>query len=229
MTKIIRPDQFPRLFITEDIIALEENPTWNHFLGLAPNEIDFAHVVYVYESTKYPPIEIITYKLSNAPFGSDYLIKADTFAELIEKYRRKMPNKFNFQGLLFLATTYVHLRGEINFLEIMHKYVVPEGEDDISKLFSSTYGKLIYHFQLEKLYKIVKDEKSIRSCKAFRQNYNLKRFKDIEQDMLLVLPSGKTLREIIDEHKISESVYKPNWTAAGKLFDLLRLLGKVDD
>jgi hypothetical protein len=97
---------------------------------------------------------------------------------------------------------------------------VSETSSNSRYYFENTFGKLLYHYQLEQLYG------SLTECKweeavAFRKSINLKRHSAFEKAKTIVLPTGKNLLEVITHYRYRDYTLYPKIKEALALFNYL--------
>lgn len=109
----------------------------------------------------------------------------------------------------------------------MKKYEKKENASPIEKILDCSYGKLVYHFQFEVLYKLITDSNDLEKAIYFRQEFNKKNYLITTPLLEKKLSNGQTVCDFIDQHRICDFVFRPQWEAAGKLMELLILLGKI--
>jgi hypothetical protein len=84
----------------------------------------------------------------------------------------------------------------------------------------NTFGKLLYHYQLEQLYCSI-TQSNIEEAVSFRKAINLKRHSAFEKAKTIVLPSGESLFEIITQYRHRDFTLYPKIKEAIALYNYL--------
>ena len=221
--KIISPNKYPQLFTYESIIDFNAWPSWREYFPDNAVGMDYAHVVCrnkkVYNALQLPP-DFLLYKLTTT---EEELNRNFRFGELLVQIQPK----YDLWSLLFLCSTYLTMNGDINVRILMNEYTAPEKPNDIDRILHCTYGKLVYHFQLEQLYSLFTGSQDLEKAVSFRKAFNIKNHAVVDPVLTKQLTNGSTFGELIEQRRISDFVFKPQWEAAGKLIELLRFLKKM--
>jgi hypothetical protein len=126
-------------------------------------------------------------------------------------------NKSSFSELLYLVSYYGFFKENEDNLSLFN---VLETSSNTGGYFENTFGKLLYHYQLEQLYCSL-SQSSIEDAVAFRKSINLKRHSAFEKAKTIVLPSGESLYEIITHYKHRDFTLYPKIKEALNLFNYL--------
>lgn len=172
---------------------------------IEPNEFDWVHIVYAVQNDK-PVVFYIrflngTIELPKHNF-SDYLSKI---------------NKESFNKLLYLVSYYGFFKEEEDNLAILK---VPVESTKATCYFENTFGKLLYHYQLEQLYCSL-TQSSIKEAVAFRKAINLKRHSAFEKAKTIVMPTRESLFEIITQYRLRDFTLYPKIKEAIALYNYL--------
>jgi hypothetical protein len=97
---------------------------------------------------------------------------------------------------------------------------VLETSNKTSCYFENTFGKLLYHFQLEQLYCSL-TQSNIEEAVAFRKAINLKRHGAFEKAKTIVLPTGESLFEVITQYRHRDFTLYPKIKEAITLYNYL--------
>ena len=221
--KIISPHQHPAQYIYESIIDLNATPLWREYFPNNAAEMNYAHVVCrnnnIAPHPETPPT-ILLYSLS---YGENGLQREFNFGKLLVELK----GNYDLWSLLFLCSTYLPMHGNVNMRTFINEYALPENPNPIETILDCSYGKLVYHFQLEQLYRAYTGSIYWDEAIKFRKAFNKKDHAVIDAVLAMQLPDGAVFREFINQHRISDFVFKPLWEAAGKLLELLRFLGRA--
>jgi hypothetical protein len=123
-------------------------------------------------------------------------------------------NKSSFNELLYLVSYYGFFKENENNLSLIKVSFVSKKTECY---FENTFGKLLYHYQLEQLYCSV-TQSSIEEAIAFRKAINLKRHSAFEKAKTIVLPTGESLFDIISEYRYREFTLYPKLKEALALY-----------
>ena len=126
-------------------------------------------------------------------------------------------NKNSFNELLYLVSYYGFFKDDGDNLSLIK---VPDTSSNTGCYFENTFGKLLYHYQLEQLYCSL-TQSSIEEAVAFRKAINLKRHNAFEKAKTIVLPTGESLYDIISEYRYREFTLYPKLKEALALFTFL--------
>ena len=174
-------------------------------------EFKYAYIVFLDAS---PPFYLLI-----MPHSKNYLINYDNGE--FQKFYENLPGK-NFFDLLYLVTLYPKwLMGE-HFST--HPFRLPsfERENLVDELLSASYGRLVYHFQLTQLFRIMTgaDEES---ADKFRRDIGNHIPEAVELTKKISLPAGETLEEIMKERMIYEFTCFPHYREAALLYSIHRI------
>jgi hypothetical protein len=126
-------------------------------------------------------------------------------------------NKGSFNELLYLVSYYGFFKENEDNLSLLK---VPYTSNKTSCYFENTFGKLLYHYQLEQLYRSL-TQSDIEEAVAFRKAINLKRHGAFEKAKTILLPSGESLFEIITHYRYRDYTLYPKIKEALALFNYL--------
>lgn len=168
---------------------------------------DLVHLVYAIQEEK--PI-VFYIRFIN---GSTELTE-DNFTSYLSQI-----NKGSFNSLLYLVSYYGFFKEDEDNLSVLKVL------DTLSKTgcyFENTFGKLLYHYQLEQLYCSL-TQSSIEEAIYFRKGINLKRHSAFEKAKTIKLPTGESLFEIITHYRHREFTLYPKIKEAIALYNYLNL------
>jgi hypothetical protein len=126
-------------------------------------------------------------------------------------------NKVSFAELLYLVSYYGFFKESENNLSL---FKVCDTSSKSACYFENTFGKLLYHYQLEQLYCSV-TQSSIEESIAFRKAINLKRPSAFEKAKTILLPTGESLYDIISEYRYRDFTLYPKIQEALELYTYL--------
>lgn len=126
-------------------------------------------------------------------------------------------NKSSFNELLYLVSYYGFFKVDENNLSL---FKVSFASKKTECYFENTFGKLLYHYQLEQLYCSL-TQSSIEEAVVFRKAINLKRHNAFEKAKTIVLPNGESLYDIISEYRYREFTLYPKLKEALALYTFL--------
>ena len=126
-------------------------------------------------------------------------------------------NKGSFAELLYLVSYYGFFKEDENNLSL---FKVSFASKNTECYFENTFGKLLYHYQLEQLYCSL-TQSSLEEAFAFRKGINLKRHNAFEKAKTIVLPNGESLYDIISGYRYREFTLYPKLKEALALYTFL--------
>jgi len=126
-------------------------------------------------------------------------------------------NKSSFNELLYLVSYYGFFKEDNNNLSLLK---VHGTSSNTGCYFENTFGKLLYHYQLEQLYCSL-TQSNIEEAVAFRKAINIKRHSAFEKAKNIVLPTGESLYDIISEYRYREFTLYPKIKEAIALYNYL--------
>ena len=126
-------------------------------------------------------------------------------------------NKGSFNELLYLVSYYGFFKEDEDNLSLLK---ITNTESKIGCYFENTFGKLLYHYQLEQLYCSL-TQSNIEEAVAFRKAINLKRHNAFEKAKTIVMPTGESLYDIISEYRYREFTLYPKLKEALALYTFL--------
>jgi hypothetical protein len=128
-------------------------------------------------------------------------------------------NKSSFSELLYLVSYYGFFKENEDNLYL----IKATGKSNTTNCyFENTFGKLLYHYQLEQLY-CSSTQSSIEDAVAFRKSINLKRHSAFEKAKTILLPTGESLYDIISEYRYREFTLYPKLKEALALYTFLHI------
>ena len=126
-------------------------------------------------------------------------------------------NKSSFNELLYLVSYYGFFKEDEDNLSLIK---VSETSSNSKYYFENTFGKLLYHYQLEQLYGSL-SQSTIQETIAFRKSINLKRHSAFEKAKTIVLPTGESLFEVISQYRYRDFTLYPKIKEALALVNYL--------
>jgi hypothetical protein len=126
-------------------------------------------------------------------------------------------NKTSFNELLFLVSYYSFFKEDEDNLSLLK---VLDTSSNTGCYFENTFGKLLYHYQLEQLYCSLTQSK-IEEAVTFRKAINLKKRSAYEKAKTIVLPTGESLFEIITQYRHRDFTLYPKIKEAIALYNYL--------
>jgi hypothetical protein len=171
------------------------------------NDFGWVHLVYAIEDGK-PIVFYIRF------INSIKELPKDKFSNYLSQV-----NKGSFAELLYLVSYYGFFKEDENNLSL---FKVCDTSSKTGCYFENTFGKLLYHYQLEQLYCSV-TQSSIEEAVAFRKSINLKRHNAFEKAKTIVLPNGDSLYDIISEYRYRDFTLYPKIKEAIALYNYLNL------
>jgi hypothetical protein len=169
------------------------------------NDFEWVHLVYALEDGK-PIVFFIRF------INSTKELSKDKFSNYLSQL-----NKGSFDELLYLVSYYGFFKEDENNLSL---FKVCDTSSKTGCYFENTFGKLLYHYQLEQLYCSI-TQSSIEEAVAFRKAINLKRHNAFEKAKIIVLPTGESLFDIISEYRYREFTLYPKVKEALALYTFL--------
>jgi hypothetical protein len=166
---------------------------------------DLVHLVYAIQEEK--PI-VFYIRFIN---GSTELTE-DNFTSYLSQI-----NKGSFNSLLYLVSYYGFFKEDEDNLSVLKVL------DTLSKTgcyFENTFGKLLYHYQLEQLYCSL-TQSSIEEAISFRKGINLKRHSAFEKAKTIKLPTGEILFDIITHYRYRDFTLYPKIKETIALYNYL--------
>ena len=128
-------------------------------------------------------------------------------------------NKSSFNDLLYLVSYYGFFKEDEDNLSLLK---VPDSLSKTGCYFENTFGKLLYHYQLEQLYCSL-TQSNIEEAIAFRKAINIKRHSTFEKAKTIGLPTGESLFEIITQYRHRDFTLYPKIKEAIALYNYLNL------
>ena len=171
------------------------------------DDFEWVHLVYALQDGK--PI-VFYIRFIN---GSKELTKNNFSSYLSEV------NKGSFAELLYLVSYYGFFKDYENNISL---FKVSFASKKTECYFENTFGKLLYHYQLEQLYCSI-TQSSIEEAIAFRKAINLKRHSAFEKAKTILLPTGESLFEVITQYRYRDFTLYPKIKEAIALYNYLNL------
>lgn len=197
----------------EEIINIKEtchicNPIiveYQKLQQIETNDFEWVHLVYAIQDDK-PIVFFIRF------INRIIELPKDKFSNYLSKV-----NKGSFNELLYLVSYYGFIKEDEDNLSFLKVSFVSE---TIQYYFENTFGKLLYHYQLEQLYCSL-TQSSIEEAIVFRKAINLKRQSAFEKAKAIVLPTGESLFEIITQYRQRDFTLYPKIKEAIILYNYL--------
>jgi hypothetical protein len=126
-------------------------------------------------------------------------------------------NKTSFSEVLYLVSYYGFFKEDEDNLSLLK---ATDTSNKTSCYFENTFGKLLYHYQLEQLYRSL-TQSSIENAIAFRKSINLKRHSAFEKSKTIKLPTGESLFEVITHYRHRDFTLYPKIKEAIALYNYL--------
>jgi hypothetical protein len=124
-------------------------------------------------------------------------------------------NKTSFSEVLYLVSYYGFFKEDEDSLSLFKNNST---SNNMYFYFENTFGKLLYHYQLEQLYCSL-TQSSIEDAIAFRKAINLKRYSVFEKAKTIKLPTGESLFDIINQYRHREFTLYPKIKEAIALYN----------
>jgi hypothetical protein len=169
------------------------------------NDFELVHLVYAVQEDK-PVLFYIRF------INSTIELSKNNFSSYLAQI-----NKSSFNELLYLVSYYGFFKENEDNLSL---FKVCDTSSKTACYFGNTFGKLLYHYQLELLYCSL-TQSSIEEAIAFRKAINLKRHNAFEKAKTIVLPTGESLYDIISEYRYREFTLYPKVKEALALYTFL--------
>ena len=111
----------------------------------------------------------------------------------------------SFSELLYLVSYFGFFKKDEANLSLI-KNSLTKGSLDC--YFENTFGKLLYHYQLEQLFCSLTKSTSIEAI-AFRKSINLKRHNFLEKSKRIFLPTGESLFDVLTNYRLRNFTLYP--------------------
>ena len=164
---------------------------------------DLVHLVYAIYEDK-PIVFYIRF------INSSTELPEDNFSSYLTQI-----NKSSFNELLYLVSYYGFFQEDEDNLSLLK---ATDTSIKTSCYFENTFGKLLYHYQLEQLYCSL-TQSNIEEAVAFRKAINLKRHSAFEKAKTIVLPTGESLFDIIKQYRHRDFTLYPKIKEAIALYN----------
>jgi hypothetical protein len=128
-------------------------------------------------------------------------------------------NKNSFNELLYLVSYYGFFKENEDNLSLVK---VSHTLSKTGCYFENSFGKLLYHYQLEQLYCSL-TQSNIEKAVAFRKAINIKRHSAFEKAKTIVLPTGESLFKVITQYRHRDFTLYPKIKEAIELYNYLNL------
>jgi hypothetical protein len=199
--------------IIEEIISVGEIKHLCNFIiteyqkqqQIEANDFELVHLVYAVQEDK-PVLFYIRF------INSTIELSKNNFSSYLAQI-----NKSSFNELLYLVSYYGFFKEDEDNLSL---FKVSFASKKTECYFENTFGKLLYHYQLELLYCSI-TQSSIEEAVAFRKAINLKRHNAFEKAKIIVLPTGESLFDIISEYRYRKFTLYPKVKEALALYTFL--------
>jgi hypothetical protein len=169
------------------------------------NDFEWVHLVYALQGGK--PI-IFYIRFINGSIELPLYIFTNYLSQI---------NKDSFNELLYLVSYYGFFKEDEDNLSLLNVLYTSR---NTGCYFENTFGKLLYHYQLEQLYCSLTQSK-IEEAVTFRKAINLKRHSAFEKAKTIDLPTGEKLFDIITKYKHREFTLYPRIKEAIALYNYL--------
>jgi hypothetical protein len=169
------------------------------------DEFELVHLVYAVQEDK-PLLFYIRFINSTTELPKNY------FSAYLAQI-----NKSSFNELLYLVSYYGFFKENEDNLSLLK---VPDTLTKTGCYFENTFGKLLYHYQLEQLYCSL-TKSNIEETVAFRKAINIKRHSAFEKAKTIVLPTGESLFEVITQYRHRDFTLYPKIKEAITLYNYL--------
>jgi len=168
---------------------------------------DFKHVYVVYGIQENQPLVF-------------NLIFMTSFEELplvsFTYYLQQISTK-SFYQLLYLVTYYRFFKEEEDNLSLFKDNI---STGAVVSYLESTKGKLLYHYQVEQLYRSITNS-TVEEAIAFRKAINLKQPSAFEKAKTLLFPSGESFFEVLTKYRFRDFTLYPKIKEAIALYNYL--------
>jgi hypothetical protein len=171
------------------------------------NDFELVHLVYAVQEDK--PMEFYIRFINGTTEFPKY-----NFTSYLSQL-----NKGSFAELLYLVSYYGFFKEDEDNLSHLK---VLDTSSNTGCYFVNTFGKLLYHYQLEQLYCSL-TQSDIEEAVAFRKAINLKRHSAFEKAKTIVLPTGESLFEVITHYRHRDFTLYPKIQEAIALYNYLNL------
>jgi hypothetical protein len=128
-------------------------------------------------------------------------------------------NKTSFSEVLYLVSYYGFFKVNEDNLSLFKNN---DPSNNMCCYFENSFGKLLYHYQLEQLYCSL-TQSNIEEAVAFRKAINIKRHSAFEKAKTIKLPSGETLFDIITQYRHRDFTLYPKIKEAIALYNYLNV------
>lgn len=126
-------------------------------------------------------------------------------------------NQKSFSELLYLVTYYGFFKEDEANLSLIKNNM---STGAVVFYLESTNGKLLYHYQVEQLYRSITNS-NIEEAITFRKAINLKRPSAFEKAKTMLLPSGESLFDVLTKYRIRDFTLYPKIKEAITLYNYL--------
>ncbi len=169
------------------------------------DEFEWVHLVY---AIQYDKPKAFYFRFIN---GRTELLKYN-FSSYLSQI-----NKGSFAELLYLVSYYGFFKEDEDNLSLLK---ATDTSIKTSCYFENTFGKLLYHYQLEQLYCSLTQSK-IEETVKFRKAINLKRHSAFEKAKTIFLPTGESLFEVVTQYRHRDFTLYPKIKQAITLYNYL--------
>lgn len=170
-----------------------------------PDEFEWVHLVYAVQEDN-PVVFFIRFINGTAE------LPKNKFSSYLAQI-----NKSSFNELLYLVSYYGFYKEDednLSFLKITNT------GSNIGCYFENTFGKLLYHYQLEQLYCSL-TKSNIEEAVAFRKAINIKRHSAFEKAKTIVLITGESLFDVLKQYRLRDFTLYPKIKEAIALYNYL--------
>jgi hypothetical protein len=169
------------------------------------NDFELVHIVYTIQDDK-PIVFYIRF------INDSTELPINSFACYLSQI-----NILSFNELLYLVSYYGFFQKDEDNLSLLK---ILDISSNTGCYFENTFGKLLYHYQLEQLYCSL-TQSNIEKAVAFRKAINLKRPSAFEKAKYLLFPSGETLFDVLTQYRFRDFTLYPKIKEAIALYNYL--------
>jgi hypothetical protein len=196
-------------------------------LVVSIKDSDFIYYPIIAQYQKQQQIEADDFELVHLVYGLQddkplvFYIRFVNDSKKLSKYNfssyLSQVNKVSFSELLYLISYYGFFQENQDNLSLLK---TTDTSNKTSCYFENTFGKLLYHYQLEQLYCSL-TQSNIEEAVKFRKAINLKRHSAFEKAKTIVLPTGESLFEVITQYRHRDFTLYPKIKEAIPLYNYL--------
>jgi len=207
--------------IKEECIILKDHPDLLHLIDCSTsfteqrpletfvNECPCFHIVYIEKNQKFQLIKAF-------PIKSEDEFEVELFKQLLI-----VENPISFEECLYVTSLFDPTNiGQ--FLQLRDPFKAYDGieESVIDEILSESRRNLVYHYQVEKMYRMLTGCSTAKALSFRKELYKKKDGAWAEQEVIK-FSNGKSLKDVMDQRKVSEFTVFPNLHGAMNLFELV--------